>query len=143
MMTKKKTLSQETLELIETCGLFGLSVRQIAKETGIKAPTLFTWFKQPLHPANIALNKGRAKGDFALAKALHDQALKGNTSILLFIARTRLKQNQQNQNDDFEPIGKVTKPVAELLVDMLAESTEKMGLNVHQRQIQKSQEKRL
>lgn len=84
----------ETLQNVEKYASRFLKEEQIAILIGI-APGTFVEKKKEFPELNEAIKKGRAKVSINLANKMYEQAMKGNTTMLIFLAKSviGLKEN--------------------------------------------------
>lgn len=117
-------LTVEGLILLEGWARDGLTDEQIAKNIGIKRPTLYEWKKK--HPdISDALKKGKAIIDYEVENALLKNALEGDTTAQIFwlknrrsnMWRNKVETNQKQQNRLLEAQADAAEAKAKILID--------------------------
>ena len=117
-------LTAEGLILLEGWARDGLTDEQIAKNIGIKRPTLYEWKKR--HPdISDALKKGKVVIDYEVENALLKNALEGDTTAQIFwlknrradMWRNKVETNQKQQNRLLEAQADAAVAKAKILAD--------------------------
>lgn len=93
----KKWLEPDNLTLLQGWKRNGLTDDEIAHNIGIRRETLYVW-KQKYPNINNALKRGKEKSNFLVENALFHQAIKGNTTAMIFY----LKNNWRDKYNDSE-----------------------------------------
>jgi len=134
-------LTAEGLILLEGWARDGLTDEQIAKNIGIKRPTLYEWKKR--HPdISDALKKGKAVIDYEVENALLKNALEGDTTAQIFwlknrradMWRNKVETNQKQQNRLLEAQADAAVAKAKILAD----SANKLSGNIKNNELLKA-----
>ena len=74
--------TEKTLKQVETLAGYGLPMEQIGHVIGVSVSTLKKYYREPL-------DKGVAKANALVAESLFKQATSGDTTALIFWAKTK------------------------------------------------------
>ena len=94
-----KKLSDEKVSLIKDAAHVGMNKSAIARYANVHRDTLDKWIKND-PDVSEAFYHGRGSGDYEIAKKIHEEALKGNTTLLAHLSVKRLKNSEFNNDYD-------------------------------------------
>jgi len=97
-MAGRKKSYPETTDLdigkIEAMAAYGCILRTIAAEFSISLSSLNNWRKEDPR-IDEAYKRGRDKGSNRILQTAYNQAVKGNTTMLIFLMKTRLHMSER------------------------------------------------
>jgi hypothetical protein len=90
-------INDEMIGKIEEYSRVGMSKAALCRVLGIARTTFNAWLNENLDVYE-AMMKGKNRGDYEVAKALHDEAVDGNTTVLVHLSSKRLKNSEFNND---------------------------------------------
>ena len=88
---KDEVLTEETMIRVQGWARDGLTAEEIADNLGVSRSTLYNW-KAENKALDAALRAGRDVADRNVENALYQEALKGNTTAMIFWLKNRKPQ---------------------------------------------------
>lgn len=93
-----KELDPDKVARLKEAAFYGMNKTAMARYAGVHRATLDNWLKAHPEVNEEILNK-RGDGDLEVAKALHEEAVKGRNSTLLAHLSTKRLKNSEFNND--------------------------------------------
>lgn len=123
----KKWLEPDNILRLQAWARDGLSDEQIAHNMGITPSTLYEW-KKKYPEISEALKKGKEVADIEVENALHELALSGNITAIIFWLKNRMPEKWRDKRDvDLGGEVKTSSPYDELSVSELRALAKRCG----------------
>ena len=115
----KKRLEPDNILRMQAWARDGLSDEQLAHNMGITPSTLYEW-KKKYPEISESLKKGKEVADIEVENALHELAVSGNVTAIIFWLKNRLPEKWRDKRDvDLGGEVKTSSPYDELSVEEL------------------------
>lgn len=115
----KKWLEPDNILRMQAWARDGLSDEQLAHNMGITPSTLYEW-KKKYPEISESLKKGKEVADIEVENALHELAVSGNVTAIIFWLKNRLPEKWRDKRDvDLGGEVKTSSPYDELSVEEL------------------------
>lgn len=123
----KKWLEPDNILRMQAWARDGLSDEQLAHNMGITPSTLYEW-KKKYPEISESLKKGKEVADIEVENALHELAVSGNVTAIIFWLKNRLPEKWRDKRDvDLGGEVKTSSPYDELSVDELRALAKRCG----------------
>lgn len=123
----KKWLEPDNILRMQAWARDGLSDEQLAHNMGITPSTLYEW-KKKYPEISESLKKGKEVADIEVENALHELAVSGNVTAIIFWLKNRLPEKWRDKRDvNLGGEVKTSSPYDELSVDELRALAKRCG----------------
>lgn len=123
----KKWLEPDNILRMQAWARDGLSDEQLAHNMGITPSTLYEW-KKKYPEISESLKKGKEVADIEVENALHEMAVSGNVTAIIFWLKNRLPEKWRDKRDvNLGGEVKTSSPYDELSVDELRALAKRCG----------------
>ena len=123
----KKWLEPDNILRMQAWARDGLSDEQLAHNMGITPSTLYEW-KKKYPEISESLKKGKEVADIEVENALHELAVSGNVTAIIFWLKNRLPEKWRDKRDvDLGGEVKTSSPYDELSVEELRALAKRCG----------------